>query len=148
MKVILLKDINGVGRKFEVKDVSEGYVQNFLLPRKLALVATSSALKKIEADRQKAEVDRKIQNELLEKNLDSLNGSKVTLVGKANEQGHLFATIHKKQVVKAVSDQLNIEIPEEIVEMDANIKNTGSHEIKVSVNNKTYKFEVVVEPEN
>jgi large subunit ribosomal protein L9 len=154
MKVILLKDVAGTGRKYEVKNVAEGYAQNFLLPRKLATIASSAQVKKLESEMLKGKEERRIQEELIQKNLESLKDVKVILKGKANDQGHLFASIHKDEVLAALKEQTHIELPSDALEMHENIKSTGSHKILVkSKNNLTdgksakVEFEVVVEAE-
>lgn len=135
MKVILLKDIGGVGRKGEVKNAAEGYAQNFLLPRKLAIVATAKEIKQLNIEKTKDEEKKKIQEDLLEKNLEALRDKKITIQAKASEAGHLFAGIHKEDIVKALKDQASIEIPEENLDLKENIKSIGSYKIPVVFKN-------------
>ena len=84
MKVILSQDITGVGRKGEVKNVSDGYAGNFLLPKKLAQVATPAAIASAEKMKNQMEQDREIQKDILEKNIKSLKDLKVQIKAKAN----------------------------------------------------------------
>ena len=141
MKVILTKDVAGIGRRGEVKDVSDGHALNYLFPRKLALLATPVALKNLESEKIKSDTENKIQNELLEKNLKQLNGKKVFIKAKASETGALFAGIHKEELSKHIKSELYLDIPAEIIELEHPIKQIGTHKIKVG---KT-EFELVVE---
>src|SRR3990167_7311995 len=104
MKVILLKDIGGVGQRYEVKNVAEGYASNFLLPRKLAVMATEKEIERLNIERLKDEGRRKMREETLEKNIEKLAETKITIKAKASEAGHLFAGIHKKDILKAFKE--------------------------------------------
>ena len=90
MKIILLQDISGVGRKGEVKNVSDGYGRNFLLPNKLGQIATPSTIASAEKMSKQAEQNKEVQKDILEKNIKGLKDLKVQLKAKANEKGHLF----------------------------------------------------------
>src|SRR5579863_10122373 len=98
MKVILLKDIAKVGRRYDVKDVSSGHAQNLLIPRGDAVAATPEALRRYETMRTKAEGERKIHQDLLLKNLKDLEGAGLKVSGKANDKGHLFAGLHREAI--------------------------------------------------
>ncbi len=131
MKVILIKDVSGLGRKYDVKDVSDGYAHNFLIARKLAEPAT---LKKIEATKVKekqVEQLKKVDENILEKNLQALEGLKVSIEEKANEKGHLFSGIHKEEIIKILKEKNHIEIPEGLIDLEQPIKETGEHKISV-----------------
>jgi len=97
MKVILLKDVPNVGQRFEVKVVADGFALNFLIPQKNAEVATPASLKKVAVAKAAADAERKIQADLLAKNLKDLNGKTITLSGKVNDKGHLFKGFIKKK---------------------------------------------------
>ena len=91
MKVIILKDTARVGRKYEIKDVADGFALNSLIPRGIAVPATSSYLKVIEA-KKKQDVQMKEEfKENFEYALTKLTNGKLHISGKANEKGHLFA---------------------------------------------------------
>lgn len=131
MKVILLQDVPNVGRKYEVKNVSDGYARNFLFPRKLAEIATTKAIQALELKKKQLEEEKKIQQDLLKKNLEALNGIKISIKEKTNEKGHLFAAIHQKEIAKILKEQKHIEIFEEMIELEKPIKEIGEYEIKV-----------------
>lgn len=144
MKVVLLKDIPGVGRKNDIKSVSDGYALNFLIPKKLAAVGTPQTM--AHAERQKSEqaAERKIQADLLAKNFKSMEGVTVELVGKASEKGHLFASVHAKDIIAALKEQKGIDLPAEFLELPQAIKSIGEHQIAVKADGKTGSFTLVV----
>src|SRR4051812_1182523 len=110
MKVILLSDIAKVGRRFEVKDVSSGHALNFLIPKGLALSATQDAMKRVATDKARHDGEKKVQEELLAKNLEGLDGLVLEVSEKANAKGHLFAGLHGVEIAKELSKQKHIEL--------------------------------------
>ncbi len=147
MKVIFLQDVKGQGKKGEVKDLSEGYVRNFLLPKKLVKEATDSNVKTLDAQK-RSEDKRKEQEKLdaqeLGKKLEELT---VKVTGKAGEGGRLFGAISSKQVAQALEDQYKIKVDKRKLEMDA-IRALGVTQIKVKLHNEvtvTLKVHVVEE---
>ena len=145
MKVIFLQDVPRVGRKYDVKDVNDGYAANFLLPRKLAETATPKAIAELEKRKKSIEIEREVQDSLLLKNLEEIKGKTITLKGKANELGHLFSAIHKKEIVEAMKAQNHADIGEEFIVLEKPIKEIGEHEIPISIKNKKSAFKLVVE---
>ena len=81
MKIILLKDVTKLGRKFDVKEVSSGHAINFLIPNGLAIAATTESMKRFELERAKTEGERKVQDELFINNLKSLDGISLNISG-------------------------------------------------------------------
>lgn len=131
MKIILSQDITGVGRKGEVKNVSDGYARNFLLPNKLGQIATPSAIASAEKLKKQAEQDKGVQKDILEKNIKGLNGLKVQLKAKANEKGHLFSIIHPDEISKILKEEHHLDIPSKMIEIEKPIKELGEHTIKI-----------------
>src|SRR3989338_4041770 len=144
MKVIFLKDVPRVGKKYDVKDVNDGYATNFLLPRKLAITATPKALAELETRKKEIAIEREVQESLLLKNLEEIKGKTVTIKGKANELGHLFSAIHKKEILEAMSEQHHAEISEEFIVLEKPIKAVGEFEIPISIRDKKSSFKLVV----
>ena len=145
MKVILLKDVPGTGVRGEVKNISDGYAVNFLLPRSLAVLATKQSIERLKIERSKDEGEKKIQNELLDKNIKTLSETKITIKAKANDSGHLFAGLHKGNVLTAIESQTKIRIPEEVLNMEGVIKETGEHKIPMILLGKESTLNLVVE---
>jgi large subunit ribosomal protein L9 len=148
MKIILLKDVAKLGRKYDVKDVNEGHALNFLIPQGYAVSATPSALKKLETDKVKTEMERRVQEELLAKNLKELENITLQFVGKANEKGHLFAGIHVTEIVSELSKQFRLNIDPSIVVLEHPIKEVGEHTVDIkNGNNKNVKLKIIIKAE-
>ena len=143
MKVILLKDIRGVGQHHDVKNVADGYAINYLFPHKLAEPATDEKLKQFEAEKQAHEAKRQSQEEQLTSNIVSLRGKRVTLATRATEKGGLFKSITPKDVAKAILAEHSIEIPEAVIHVPEHIKTTGEH--PVILQSKSQKVELVAD---
>ncbi len=130
MKIILLRDVAGIGRKGEVKNVSDGYAGNFLLPKKLAQVATPNAIASAEKLKKQTEQDKDVQKNIAEKNINGLKDLKVEIKAKANEKGHLFSIIHPDEISKVLKEKYHLDIPSKIIEISKPIKEIGEHTIK------------------
>ncbi len=141
MKVILLQDVPKIGRKFDVKDVADGYGHNFLLRNKLAEMATASVVKKYEDMRKKMEEEKKSKEAELIKKLASIG--ELSLESKANEEGNLFAGIKKEEILKLFKDS-GVELNENELIMDKPIKTSGEHEISVKVDSKVTKVKISI----
>jgi|SRR3989344_1492050 len=146
MKIILLKDIPKIGRKYDIKNISDGYALNMLIPKGLALVATEDVVKRIDLEKAREEGKRKIRHELLLKNLNELEGVTIVMEEKVNEKGHLFAGIHRPEIVKAIEKQTRLQVDEEHIVLDKPIKEAGTHAIMVKIGNKTMEFNIEIKP--
>lgn len=125
MKVILLKDIKGVGKKFDVKNVSDGYALNYLFPKKLAIEANKTNLEKLQAknDSEKYKKEQEIKSCMeLAKKLDS---KKIIFCAKAGETGKLFGAITSKEIADEIFKQLNINVDKKKIILDESIKSIG-----------------------
>lgn len=145
MKVIFLSDVQKVGKKHDVKEVNDGYAMNFLLPRKLAVMATPKAVAELELRKKEIAIEREVQDSLLNKNLEEIKGKTITIKGKANDKGHLFSAIHKKEIVEAMKTQNHADIGEEFIILEKPIKEIGEFEIPISIKGKKSLFKLVVE---
>jgi large subunit ribosomal protein L9 len=144
MKVIILKDTKKVGRKYEIKDVADGYALNSLIPRKIAILATAGNLKMIES---KKSTDLAVTNNLLgavSKAIEKIPDGKLILEGKVNDKGHLFAGIHAQNVADEFKKITGIELPIDSLEIEKPIKEIGEHNIKISVGDKNLKLTIEV----
>lgn len=146
MKVILNQDIPKIGKKYEVKNVANGHALNFLLPRGLAMTATVGALKKLEIIKTQLVVEKKVQEDLLLENLKSLDGAKIEIVEKANAQGHLFAGLHKEQIISAIKKQTGLDVLPEFLILEKPIKQIGERILEVKVQDKVAKFTISIKP--
>jgi len=145
MKVIFLKDIPRVGKKHDIKEINDGYVMNFLLPRKLAEMATPKAIGELERRKKEIVVEKEIQEELLLKNLEEIKNKTITIKSKENEKGSLFSAIHKKEIIDEMRTKHNAEISEECIILKKPIKEIGEFEIPVEIKGKKSSFKLKIE---
>jgi large subunit ribosomal protein L9 len=138
MKVVLLKDVRDMGRAHSVHDVSDGHALNFLIPRKLAVPATAGTLKIAEGKQKQVIEKRALDHKLVADRLTALAEGKVTIVKKANEQGHLYDGVDAKDVALAA------ELPEDAIHLERPIKEIGMHEVPVAVGESFGKISVEV----
>lgn len=131
MNVILLTDVADLGGKGDIVDVSKGYARNYLLPKKLAMPATSGAVKQAERLRQQriaAETKRKAAAEELARNLV---GSRVVIAARSGDEGKLFGSVGVHDIAEAVKKVSGIDVPQGIIEIPTVIKDIGLHEVTV-----------------
>lgn len=145
MKIILLKDVAKIGKKHEIKNIADGHAQNFIIPRGLGIPATDANVKKIETLKKSSDADRQVQEALLAKDLETISNLTITLQGKANEKGHLFAGIHVNEIVEAVKKQANITIHGDFLVLDKPIKETGNHIVIVQAGGKKANLKLSIE---
>jgi large subunit ribosomal protein L9 len=130
MKVILKSTVDHLGRAGEVKEVAVGYARNFLLPRKLAEPATPAALKYWEKGKEKraalVSAEVKVAKELAEK----LAGVKLTFSMPASEEGKLFGSVGKTDVLKSLK-AAGYDVPKNSVRLETALKTTGEHEVEL-----------------
>lgn len=143
MKIILFQDIPKVGKKYEVKNVKDGYGRNFLLPRKLAELATPGNLKNLET-RKKAEEERKKKlEEKLNQSLKNLESKEIVVSARANEEGELYGSVGAAEIAEELKKQ-GFEIPEGHIQLEEKIKKTGEHEIELKIGETETKFRLKV----
>lgn len=133
MKVLLIKDVKGLGKAGEVKEVKDGYGQNFLVGKGLAKVATNEVLKKhASAERKKAENEAQEVADLkeLSAKLDKL---KVTITKKLGNTGHLFGSVTKDEIATALKEQHAIDIDKKHINHKEAIKITGTHDLDLKL---------------
>jgi large subunit ribosomal protein L9 len=133
MKIIFLQDVPRVGKRHDIKEVSDGYALNFLLPRKLAVVATPQAMVELERRKKEIVIEREVQESLLLKNLEEIKGKTITIKAKADEKGHLFSAIHEKAIVEAMKNENRVDIGEEFIVLEKPIKEIGEFEIPIEI---------------
>lgn len=131
MKVILLQDVKNLGKKWDIKEVSDGYARNFLLPEKLVEMATNSVLKKVDKLKEK---EVHLQKEGLEKTqeLASVLQGKEIVISAKEKEGKLFGSISAKDIVKVLKKD-NILLPTSAIELESPIKEIGEYEIKIKL---------------
>ncbi len=136
MKVIFKRDLAKIGKKYQVKNVSNGYAINFLIPNGYAVAATPQAEKELETLKMTMGAEKNIQDSLLQKNLKTISETKLTIASKANEKGHLFSGIHKEQIITELQSQMHIGVPTDFVHLEKPLKEIGEHKVKIGSEDK------------
>ena len=144
MKIILLKDIPKLGHRYDTKTVSDGHALNMLIPKGLAITATPDAIERIKLLKAKTEGERKIQEDLMVKNITNLENVTITISGKANDKGHLFAGLHREAIVAELNRQAKIQIDPSFIMLEHPIKEVGEHMIEVKSEGKSAKFKLII----
>jgi large subunit ribosomal protein L9 len=129
MKVILLRDVAKIGRRFEVVEVPDGYAQNQLIPKKLAETATPANLKKVTALKETASLHHKLEDDQFAAAVKAIEERPLALeAGQVNAQGHLFKAIHEADIVAAAKARGVVLLGGQI-QIKSPIKSLGRHEI-------------------
>ncbi len=145
MKVILLENIKGLGHKNDVKEVSDGYARNFLLPRNLAVQATGSEIEKLQRSKKEAEI--KLEKLISELKMKAKRIEELTFhfTLKVGEKGETFGSLHKKDLEEKIKEAGFGDVE---VSLDKPIKTTGEILVPVDLGEKVKtKVRVVVKPE-
>lgn len=132
MKVILLEDIQKLGKKFEVKEVADGYARNFLFPKGLAKPATETALKQLESEKQL--ITRKAEEELkqAEAAVLQIDGQEFEMSAKTDDAGKLYGAVSVVKIAKFLNDK-GFEIKKNQIILPEPIKETGDYEINLEL---------------
>ena len=133
MKVILTQDVKSQGKKGQLVDVSDGYARNFLLPKKLAVIATAenlNTMKQQEKARKAQEAAEKAEAEATAKKLKDMT---VKIATKAGEGGRLFGAVTAKEISEALAEQHQVEIAKTKLVLDEPIKACGGYQIKAKL---------------
>lgn len=145
MKVILTQDVKSQGKKGDLINVSDGYANNFLLPKGLAKLATKQAMNELEG-KKGAEQYKRNQEELKAANIaERMKDVKVKLSAKAGKEGKLFGSLTSKDVAQALKEQFNIEVDKRKIDLPDGIKTCGIRDVNVTLYPKvvgTFKVEV------
>jgi large subunit ribosomal protein L9 len=136
MKVILLQDVKSLGKKGDMVEVNKGYAGNYLVPRKLAVEATSKNVNDLKL--QKANQNKKAAAALEEaQNLaKELEDKTVELKMKVGEGGKTFGAISTKEIAAAAKEQLGYEIDKKKISVDEAIRSLGVHVVKIKLHPK------------
>ena len=133
MKVIFNQDVRGQGKRGELKEVSDGYARNYLLPRKLASEATPDMLNafKLKEKAKKAQMDR--ERAAAEETAKRLEGVSVTISARAGQGGRLFGAITSQEISDALREQHGIDIEKNKIVQSEPIKSFGNFEVKAKL---------------
>ena len=133
MKVILLKDVKGTGKKGELANVSDGYARNFLLPRKLAREADAQALNELKNAEQSKQHRIAVETAEAKANAEKLEGQVLEMTAKAGQGGKLFGSVTNKEIASAVAQKYNINVDKRKVVLESDIKAFGTYNCEIKL---------------
>ena len=133
MKVILQQDVKGQGKKGQMVEVSEGYARNFLLPKKLAIPATTDAINTMNLKEKARRAEEARQREEAVNTANKLKECTVRIAAKAGTGGRLFGAVTTKEISDALKKQHNIDINKAKLVLDDPIKSFGGYELKAKL---------------
>jgi len=147
MKVLMLKDVAGVGQKGQIKEMKDGYVLNFLIPNKLGVLADNATIKNFNIN-EKAKKDRDaIHEELIKKTLLEIKDKVVIVKAKASEKGKLFKSVHGEEVAKALEAECHVKIDGSWLPKNFSIKEVGESVVSIEKFGLKVTFVLKVEAE-
>jgi large subunit ribosomal protein L9 len=132
-QVILLKDVDELGKKGDVVDVTKGYLRNFLVPRKLASNATAAAIAAAQKRMEDEERQKREAIERSQENATTLGRTVLTIEQQAGEDGRLFGSVTAKDIAEAIKDARGIKVETTAVRLDEAIKSVGTHMVEIEV---------------
>lgn len=132
MKVILLKDVQDLGKKYEVKEVKNGHARNFLIPQGLAKTATRQALKWLET--RKETIEKEIEEDLKKEQAvaSTLDGLELNISVKVGEEGQLFESINAQKLAEKLKE-MGFEVKKSKIILEEPIKTLGEFPVKISL---------------
>ncbi|MCI8297152.1 MAG: 50S ribosomal protein L9 [Lachnospiraceae bacterium] len=131
MDIVLLEDVKSLGKKGQLVKVNDGYARNFILPKKLGVEATAKNLNDLKL--QKANAEKIAAKQLAEAKAlaEKLEGLSVTISMKAGEGGRAFGSVSGKEISKAITEQLELDIDKKKFQLQDPIKTFGTHEVPI-----------------
>jgi large subunit ribosomal protein L9 len=148
MKVLLLKDVKGLGKKGEIKEVKDGYGRNFVVGKGYGVHATNDVIKKYEAEQREKAKNEALEIDVLRDNAKKIEELTVSITKKIGANGSLFGAITKEEIAEALNEQHKIDIDKKAIDIKNPIKMTGLFEIDVKLGHgihSTLKLDVMGE---
>ena len=131
MKVILVKDVKGTGKKGDIKEVADGYARNFLISKGFALEATPRNLSDLAGKKSSAEHKTAVEKQNAQEIADASNGKKVVVKAKAGAGDKLFGAVTASNVADAIEEQLGKKIEKKKISLKSEIKSFGTFEADI-----------------
>ena len=133
MKVILLDNIKGVGKKDEIINANDGYARNFLFPKKLAVEANAENLSKLKNKQDSVQHKRNVEKEKAEEIANKMKDIVVTIKVKAGENGRIFGGVTSKEISESLKQQFKIDVDKKKIALSETIKNLGTFNVPVKL---------------
>ncbi len=147
MEVLLLQDVSGIGKKNDLLVVGDGFALNCLLPKRAALVATPLVRRHYAEQIRKRAEERETERQVRMGAAQAVAGKTVTFTRKTTKTGKLYAAINEDTISDALKNQHGIEIKSDSIDIPAQIKATGTFQVKVKMGDQSIALSVVVQPE-
>ena len=132
MKVILLQDVKGSGKKGDLVNVSDGYARNFLFPKKMAMEATAQAMTEKKNKDQAKEFHKQEEIKAAQQSADKLKDQTVTIAAKAGTAGRLFGSVTAKEISAAIKKEFGFDIDKRKISV-GEVKSFGTFQVEVKV---------------
>ena len=132
MKVILLQDVKGSGKKGDLVNVSDGYARNFLFPKKMAMEATAQAMTEKKNKDQAKELHKREEIKAAQQMADKLKDQTVTIAAKAGTAGRLFGSVTAKEISAAIKKEFGFDIDKRKISV-GEVKSFGTFQVEVKV---------------
>ena len=133
MKVVLLQDVKGTGKKGELVNVSDGYARNFLMPRKLAKEADAQAINELKNAEQSRLHKIEVETEQANANAKMLEGQTLVMTAKAGQGGRLFGSVTSKEVANEIKQKFSLAVDKRKVVLESDIKAFGTYKCEIKL---------------
>jgi large subunit ribosomal protein L9 len=148
MIIILLKDVEDIGKKYEVKEVKDGYARNFLIPQGLAEPATKEALRELEIRKEREEKEAEDGLKKIQSLTSSIDGQDITIAVKTGKEDQLFESITSQKILESLK-KLGFDIKKRQIELAEPIKTLGEFPVKIKFeHNLEAEITVIIVEEN
>ncbi len=147
MKLVLMKDVEKLGREGDVVEVKPGYARNYLLPKKLAVEATPANLKLAEKKREEWLKKEQEKIEKMKNLAEKLSGAKIVFYKKAGEKDRLFGSVTSKEIAEKIKEVYDVDIDKKNIYLEHPLKEIGNFEVEVHLyEDINTKIEVIIKP--
>ncbi len=133
MKVVLNQDVKGLGKKLQIVEVSEGYARNFLLPKKLAVVADNKNLNVAKGKINAQQFKKKTETEEAKKNKEIIENGYIEFKLKVGEGSKLYGSVTEKDIAQAIKEKYNIDVNKKKIVIKDQIKNLGTYSVSIKL---------------
>lgn len=133
MKVILLSDVRGTGKEGEVKEVSDGYARNFLIPKGLAKEANAKTLREREEKLIRRAKEKESERQEVLNNYEIINGKTIKVLSKAGESGKLFGSVTNQEIADKIKEIYNVTVNKKKIHLEEEIKSFGTYKITIKL---------------
>jgi len=132
MKVILLKDIKNVGKKYEIKDLKDGYIRNFLLPNKLVKILTEKSMNWLEMEKKKETKKAEEELQKIQKIASELDGQELIFEERVGSEGNIYESITALKISKKLKE-MGFDVKREEINLEKPIKEKGEFSVKINL---------------